>query len=85
MEVDSRKLDVSEISDTKTIHTLVTQMSTVTQAIEGLQSDMAKTEKKISKREAKAVELQITNSTRRKGGKRTSNKKGKTRGNPTGR
>ena len=62
IEIASTKSDISEISATQTIYTLATQMSTVTQAIEGLQNDLATTEKKIKKRSESS---RITNSERK--------------------
>ena len=44
METNSTKSEIFEISGTPIIHTLMTQMSTVTQAIEGLKNKIVTTE-----------------------------------------
>ena len=59
MDIASTKSEISEISATPTIHTLATILSTVTQAVEGLQSDLKATEENRAKREVKAIKSRI--------------------------
>ena len=59
MKIASTKSEILKISTTQKIHTLMTNLSTVIQATEGLQNDLATTEANRAKREAKAVKFRI--------------------------
>ena len=51
MKIASTKSEISKISATQTIHTLTTQISTMTQALEGLQNNLATTGRKKNRKE----------------------------------
>ena len=59
MDTDLTKSEISEISASPTIQTLVTVLSTVTKAVEEMESDLKATDDTRMERETKATKSRI--------------------------
>ena len=59
MDPDSTKSEISEISASQTIQILATIVSAITQAVEGMKSELKTKDKNRRKREDKAIKSRI--------------------------